>query len=163
MTRAPSHQTLRRLAYFAAVAEAGSIRGGAERLGLSVPVVSEALSELEAELDVTLAHRTTRRFALTEAGRAVQAASAEMLRQAEALYRFRESANPLSGRLVVTLPVELAADWLSERLRAFSMLHPALDFTIEATDEVVDLGRRMVDVAIRTGYLPPGETAPGGR
>ncbi|MEM9218503.1 MAG: LysR family transcriptional regulator [Cyanobacteria bacterium P01_F01_bin.150] len=44
-----SYQTLRRLAYFATIADVGSIRGAASRLGLSVPVVSTALAELEAE------------------------------------------------------------------------------------------------------------------
>lgn len=156
MSRSPSHQTLRRLVYFAAIAEAGSIRGAAARLGLSVPVVSEALSELEAELSVTLAERTTRRFTLTETGRAVRAAADEMLRLAEGVRSIGAPDAPLTGRLAVTLPVELASDWLAQRLHPFRARNPRLELVVEATDAVVDLGRRMVDVAVRTTYRPPG-------
>ena len=84
MTFRPNHQTVRRLTYFLAIADAGSIRGAAQTLGLSVPVLSTALSELEAELDVTLATRNTRQFTLTSAGEGVQAAVRNMLEAAGA-------------------------------------------------------------------------------
>lgn len=156
MSRLPSHQTLRRLTYFAAIAETGSIRKAAARLGLSVPVASEALSELEAELGVTLAHRTTRSFALTPAGETVRDAAADILLRAQSVLALGAPETRLTGRLAITLPVELTADWLPERLTRFCALHPDLEIAVMATDAVVDLGDRMIDVAVRTVYLPPG-------
>lgn len=156
MSRRVSHQTLRRLTYFAMIAETGSVRGAAERLGLSVPVVSEALSELEEELSVTLANRTTRRFDLTDAGKIVHEAAASMLRVAEDAFQFQSDERPLSGRLSLTLPVELATGWLSKRIKAFRAEHPNVELSVEATDNVRDLGKSAIDLAIRTSYRPPG-------
>ena len=52
---------------FAAVVEAGSFAGAAQRLGTSSGQASKLVSRLEAELGVRLLHRTTRALAPTEA------------------------------------------------------------------------------------------------
>jgi DNA-binding transcriptional LysR family regulator len=58
----------RLLRYFAAVAERRSFARAAEQLGIAAPALSRAVRALEAELGVTLLHRTTRAVSLTEAG-----------------------------------------------------------------------------------------------
>ncbi|WP_299874099.1 LysR family transcriptional regulator [uncultured Sulfitobacter sp.] len=154
-----SHQTLRRLVYFAAIAQTGSIRGAAARLNLSVPVLSEALSELEAELGVSLATRTTRRFALTEAGVHAHAAAQRIIETAEGLTDLTSDAQPLVGTLAITLPVELAGFWLPERILAFRAAHPDVVFDIDVTDSVIDLHAGAVEVAIRADYVAPGASS----
>jgi len=151
-----SHQTLRRLVYFAAIADAGSIRGAAERLNLSVPVVSEALSDLEAELGVSLAIRTTRHFALTEAGVETQGKAQEILDTAQSLTDLTSLDKPLTGRLSLTVPVELAAFWLPSIISVFQAKHPDVTFDIDVTDGLVDLRASRIELAIRTDYVAPG-------
>lgn len=56
---------------FAMIAEAGSFAGAAAELGLSAATVSKVLKRLESRLGERLIHRSSRRFTLTEAGRAV--------------------------------------------------------------------------------------------
>ena len=131
MNRSVSYQTLRRLAYFEAIAQTGSIRGAARRLGLSVPVLSSSLAELEAELGVTLANRSTRRLELTKAGQEVFAKASEMIEAAQdTLARFSAD-GPLTGSVALTLPVELALHWLPRRLARFRSLHPAVTLGID--------------------------------
>ncbi|WP_305983679.1 LysR family transcriptional regulator [Roseibium sp. MMSF_3544] len=149
------------MTYFAAIAEAGSIRGAAEQLGVSVPVVSEALSDLEDELKVTLAVRTTRKLELTQAGERFYVAVTNMLSAAREAMETVARDKPLSGRIAITLPVELAAHWLPERLARFQKKHPDVDFTIEASDSVTDLKGSSFDIAVRAAYVPPGAVEHG--
>jgi len=158
-----TYQTLRRLVYFAAIAEAGSIRGAAQRLNLSVPVLSEALSELEAELGVSLATRSTRRFALTEAGVDAHAAARQILDTAQGLSDRTAMPRPLTGPFGLTVPVELADFWLPGKIKTFSALHPELVFDITVTDAVIDLQAGAIELAIRADYVPPGAPGAPGR
>ena len=155
-------QTLRRLMYFAAIAEAGSIRGAAASLRLSVPVVSAALADLEAELGVTLATRTTRSFRLTDAGQTVQACAARIAEASAAALAIGAPDRPLTGRVSVNLPVELASHWLPPRLASFRAAHPGVAVSVTATDRVLSSSENPHDLSIRTRRLQPGSRLPKG-
>ena len=155
MTDRLSAQSLRRLMYFAAIADAGSISAGAEHLGLSVPTVSESLFELEAELGVTLATRSTRRFTLTEEGQRVRAIAGEALRAAEAVFEVSSERRPVTGKLSVATTVELAAHWLPDHLARFQAQHPGVELSVAASDIKIDLPTSPHDIAIRATLIPP--------
>lgn len=65
--------TLTQLRTFLAVADTGSVRGAAERLVVSQPSVSAAVSTLERELGVALVARRGRGLRITDAGAAFAA------------------------------------------------------------------------------------------
>jgi LysR family transcriptional regulator, regulator of abg operon len=63
---------LQQLEGLVALAEAGSMRAAARRLGISQPALTKSLKGLEQELGITLLQRTPRGVVLTEAGHAAQ-------------------------------------------------------------------------------------------
>lgn len=154
MVGSVSHQTLRRLAYFEAIAQAGSIRGAAQRLGLSVPVLSSALSELEEELKVTLAVRSTRNMELTSVGRQVYQDASRMLEAAHNALAHSGEDQMLTGTVGVTLPAELALHWLPRHVSTFRSRYPNVSLSVDANDRVVDLISSTYDIAIRTEFRP---------
>ncbi|MFZ9261226.1 MAG: LysR family transcriptional regulator, partial [Limnohabitans sp.] len=54
-----------------AIAETGSIRAAAARVGVTQPALSKSLQSLEDELSVSLVHRTSRGVNLTSFGQAM--------------------------------------------------------------------------------------------
>jgi DNA-binding transcriptional LysR family regulator len=58
------------LRYFVTVAEEGQITRAARRLHIAQPALSQALAQLEAELDIVLFERHPRGVTLTPAGEA---------------------------------------------------------------------------------------------
>jgi DNA-binding transcriptional LysR family regulator len=149
-----TQKTIRRLIYFSAIAEAGSIRGAARELGLSAPVLSAALTELEAELGLSLAARSTRKFQLTSAGQNVLEHAQRMLSEVDAAMSLATTERHLHGHLGITLPIELTASWLPQRLARFQKEYPDIKVSVDASDEVQELRDSSIDIAIRARYTP---------
>lgn len=155
MSASPIFQSMRRLACFTAIADAGSIKGGASRLGLSVPVVSTALSELEEELSMVLAVRSTRKLDLTRAGEEVYQHAQAMLSAADAALSTTTTDRVTSGQLCITIPVELGSHWLPQYLLEFHQTFPGIELSVDVDDSVVALHSSEYDVAIQANYQPP--------
>lgn len=144
---------LRLLLYFVEIARAGSIRGAAGKLGLSPAVLSEALSELEAVVGVTLIRRTTRSMSLTQDGEEMLAHAAVSISEADRAMSVGEPvAATVRGTVRVTLPTEVAVGWFSPALKAFEAKYPEVRVEVEADDDIVALASSDLDVAIRTMF-----------
>lgn len=77
--------TLTQLRYVIAVAEAGSITAAAGRLFVAQPSLSKAVSELEAEMGITIFERSSRGVALTEDGTRFLSYARQVVEQADLL------------------------------------------------------------------------------
>src|SRR6476646_4999742 len=98
---------LNRLAYFAAVVDAGSFTRAAERLGITKAVVSQQVARLEQEVGVTLLVRTTRKVQATEAGRLLHARCVVILHEwAAGFDELAQGASSPQGTLRVTAPLD---------------------------------------------------------
>jgi molybdate transport repressor ModE-like protein len=81
------------MAVFVRLAQEGSFTSAARALGISTPSVSKCVARLEQRLGVRLVERTTRSFALTEAGKTLARHCQRILRAVDAA----ESAVAKSG------------------------------------------------------------------
>lgn len=139
---------------FVSVVETGTLTGAAERLGLGKSVVSRRLTELEADLGVSLIQRTTRRLNLTESGRAYYARCVAILadvEEAEAEVSLAHGA--LRGSLKVALPQAFGLLHLAPLLLAFMKQHPDVRLELDFNDRQIDLMQDGFDLAIRIATL----------
>lgn len=123
---------LNHLAIFHAVAEAGSMSRGAERLSISQPAVSKQIRTLEQSLGVTLIDRLPKGIRLTEAGEllagyarrlfAVEAAAERAVAEWRGLER---------GRLAVGASTTIGAYLLPEVFAAFHRTFPGVEARLE--------------------------------
>jgi DNA-binding transcriptional LysR family regulator len=151
MTR-PNRLELNRLTYFAAVVEAGSFTRAAGRLGVTKAVVSQHVARLEEEVGTTLLLRTTRKLALTDAGRRLHARCVVILREsAEALDELAADAAEPTGALRVTVPFDYGMAVVIPVVASFARTHPRCSVDVVLTDRIVDV--QSVDLAIRVGWL----------
>ncbi|MET4257483.1 DNA-binding transcriptional LysR family regulator [Bradyrhizobium sp. S3.12.5] len=145
---------LNRLAYFAAVVDAGSFTRAAERLGITKTVVSQQVARLEAELKTALLLRTTRRVGPTEAGRLLHARCVMILREAE--YAIDElaqtNAEPM-GVLRIAAPNDYGASTIAPVAAKFARKYPACGVDLVLSDTRTDLIANQIDLSIRVGWL----------
>lgn len=118
--------TLRQLEYFVAAGETGSITLASERIAISQPSVSTAISHLEKELGVQLFVRHhAQGLSLTPAGRRLLREAKALLQQAEALYDAAgEASGQIRGRLSVGCLITLAPMVIPELSHSFMAAFP---------------------------------------
>ncbi|HET7200174.1 MAG TPA: transcriptional regulator GcvA [Burkholderiales bacterium] len=135
---------------FEAAARNLSFTKAAAELFVTQSAVSRQIQALEDQLGVALFRRSHRELRLTEEGQTLYKTSAEVLRL------LRDVAGRLGARpgmLTVTTTASFAALWLVPRLNDFRRQHPGIDMRLDATNEIQDLEREGIDLAIR--YCTP--------
>ncbi|MFE9926500.1 LysR family transcriptional regulator [Streptomyces sp. NPDC005774] len=135
----------RQLRYFLAIVEHGGFSKAAAALHVAQPSLSQAMSNLEAELGVSLFHRTGRGVVLSDAGTELLEPSRRVLRDLDAV---RQKASALAGLGGGT--VEVAAmpspgiEPLTTLIHRFTELHPSVTIAARAAftpEETINLVR----------------------
>jgi len=144
--------TLRQLEAYAVVAECQSFSAAAQRLGLTAQAVSQLVAELETTLGFRLFDRTTRRVALSSAGRDFLASAQTVLRHVGAAETAAADVrNRAAGLVRVGAPLVLASMALPAAIRAYAHERPKVSVRIRdmAVDETVEaVASADVDFAI---------------
>ncbi len=156
-------QDLNDLAYFAAVADHGGFAAASRALGLPKSKLSRRVSLLENRLGVRLIQRTTRRFAVTETGRAYLQHCRAMLAEAEAAEALiAEQSTAPRGTVRLSCPPALLHYAVNDMLTRFLNSWPQVHLQIEATNRHIDVWESGVDFALRVRMsdrpLPAEET-----
>ena len=140
------------LGLFTRSAALGSFTAAAHEADLLPGQVAAAIKRLERELDVRLFARTTRSLRLTAEGEQYLPTAHSVL---EALKQGKENLRgenaTLRGVLQVTAPSDLGRNILLPWLTLFRRQHPELTLRFSLSDQIADLFRDPVDVAIRYG------------
>lgn len=139
-----------KLKTFHAAAETGSLTAAADRLSISQSAVSRQITALEESLDTPLFHRHARGLTLTEQGRILFLAAREIAhRTALAQATVLNSRNKPQGKLRVSTPISLGANWLTSVLPEFMAAYPEIEVEIILEDDEHDLSSFDVDCALR--------------
>lgn len=144
------------MAILVAVVEARSMHGAARTLGLTPSAISQQIRQLERETGVVLLNRSTRHLQLTSAGERFYAGCRAMVEAArDAHEQLAAARDAVAGQLRISAPVGFASTHLAPAIAPLLNAHPNLTLTIVATDEVRDLARESVDVAVAIGVDLP--------
>ena len=143
---------------FEAAARQMSFTRAAAELHVTQSAVSRQIKTLEDDLGAKLFTRLNRALKLTSEGEALYVTARSVMRQLE------EATARLSARgderlLTVTTTVSFAALWLVPRLARFRKVRPGIDVRLAAGNELANLERDRIDVAIR--FMEP-RAAPAG-
>jgi DNA-binding transcriptional LysR family regulator len=149
----PLRFTLRQLEYFVAVGESRSIAIASEKLHVSSPSISTAISQLEAEFGLQLFVRNHGKgLSLTQAGRQLMARAAQILSEAEALNRLvGEISGTVQGKLAIGCLLTFAQILTPQLRRSFQDRYPRVEVaqTEQHQQEIFDALRSgEIDVAL---------------
>lgn len=149
---------LKQLRYLVALADEEHFTRAAKREHVAQPALSRQIQRLEAELGVALVDRTTRRVALTDAGRATVAHARLMLAEADAIVAdARDTRALLTGRLTIGVTTTPGPIDVADLLARFHEAHPALELAVREDLSIALLGQLAadrLDVAIVTATAP---------
>ncbi len=129
--------TLRQFEALVAIAELHSFAEAGNRLGLTSSAVSQLVAELESVLGFRLFDRTTRRVALSSAGRDFLASAESVIRHVQAAEKTADDVrNRAAGIVRVGAPLVLASMALPAAIRAYADLRPKV--VVRVVDTPVD-------------------------
>jgi LysR family transcriptional regulator, carnitine catabolism transcriptional activator len=130
----------RRLRYFLAVAEEGSVTRAAQRLRVAQPSLSQALRAFESELGVQLFHRVGRGLQLSTAGEALIGPARQILRGIdEARHAIAGVVELRTGTLEIAALATLAVDPMAGLIGRFRARYPGVEVRVlepESADQV---------------------------
>ena len=151
-------QPLEGFYYFTQVVDHGGFARAARALGIPKSRLSRHVMALEAQLNVRLVNRSTRRFVVTDVGREVHRHATAMLAQADAALEAVEYARAEPrGTLKASCPVAIAQSALARILPEFLTKYPSVRLQLHVSNRRVDVVSEGFDVALRVRAQPSGE------
>jgi len=142
------------LALFVRTAALGSFSKAAREVNLLPGQASAAIQRLERELDIRLFARSTRSLRLTEEGKRYLPFAQDALDGLREGYDgIRGDANCLTGTLQIAAPSDFGRNLLLPWISEFRRAHPGLDIQLLVSDQVADVFRDPVDIALRYGQI----------
>ncbi len=145
---------LNQLAVFVRVVDKGSFTLAAKFLKQPKSRVSRYIAALEEELGTALLYRSTRQLSLTEAGAHLYENVKSHIYGLEGVgLNTNPVSNEVNGVLKLTAAEDLGSMLLGPFVAELTKLHPKLKVNLHLTNQLVDLVKEGMDVAIRIGEM----------
>lgn len=142
------------LKVFISVAEAGSFTHAANKLGMSVQLVSKYVAHLEEDLGARFFNRTTRKIHLTEAGEQCLMHARGIIDSITDMEgHIGQMQTQAKGLLRISAPVSFATLHLSGAITDFMAEQPNVSIDLELNDRKVNVIDEGYDLALRIGQL----------
>lgn len=137
---------------FVSVADHLSFSVAARELNITASTLSRQIRDLESSMGIELLARTTRRVALTEAGRQFyghcRSGLSEISRAEHAVSKLGDIPQ---GLLRISSPVTFGQAYISPILASYLEKYPKVDIELNLNDGFVDLFADKFDIAFRVG------------
>ncbi|NKE66343.1 LysR family transcriptional regulator [Ramlibacter sp. RBP-2] len=142
------------LRFFVTITESGSLAEAARRLDVTPSAVSQRLRHLEARLGMALAHRSTRRFVLTEEGLLFRDGVAAVLGDLDRLVEnLRERSGEVAGTLNIGGSLGFGRRYLAPAIADFHARHPQLKVALTLSDALTATEAGRFDMIVHIGSL----------
>jgi len=141
---------LNALRTFESAARHQSYSKAAEELFVSQAAVSQQMRQLEQGLQAKLFLRVGRTMQLTQSGEKLfHSTSQAFITLIQGLNSIQ--CEEIAGDLTLTSTQAFCSLWLMPRLFRFAQIHPDVNIKIQASNQIVDLAKNHIDLAIRFG------------
>lgn len=143
------------LRIFCVVAESGSFKDAAVRLGKSPQSVTRAIQELEKRRGELLFYRTTRQRRITRQGEILAHKSKTLLQEFDALLNLHPdpAGETLAGPVTVTAPAVFGRKLLFPHICEFKRQYPDIQISLVLSDRHSDVIDEQIDIGVRTGFV----------
>lgn len=143
-----------------AIRQLGSLSAAARSLHLAAPVVTKRLAALEADLQLKLFVRTTRRVSATADGDVFCQHAEKLLHGFQAAEaELRERLSEPTGLIRLAATFGFGRLWLGPALAEFQACHPRLQIQLKLTEQLPDLSHDGFDGAIWLWHLSGPRTS----
>ena len=144
-----------------AVVREGTLGRAAQTLGVNYTTIARRITRAETALGQKLFERLSEGYRPTDLGLLAAGHAEQMEKHQDALMRQLQGRDDtLRGPLVITAPQILLQLHLVHVIGQFCTLHPEVDLSVNSANDLVDLGRRQADLAVRVS-ASPGDTLTG--
>lgn len=143
------------IAIFIQIVDAGSFAAAARRSGVPANTLSRRIKQLEEHMGVRLFHRSTRKLALTDAGKSLYRQSATQINElSEVSRQLSSGSGEPTGRIRIAAPSDFFEIFQMEFVADFLSRYPKIHLDFALSDQRVDLIAEGMDLAFRAGVMP---------
>ena len=139
---------------FSLIVKLGNMAATAQELGVTPPVVTRRLANLEKRLGVRLMNRTTRKISLTPEGEIYLMEGVRILEEMTALEdRLGGGSKQPQGTVRIAATLGFGRTYIAPALSKFIDTHPQIEVQLHLSDKSVNLVDQGFDLMVRFGEL----------